>query len=61
MTEATQVSQPGYHHLFALDDTHYGMDEADSKFMKERTGFADDVALKEHIMQVAREGYAVCK
>lgn len=52
---------PHYHHKFALDDTFYGMDEEDSRFLKERTGIQDDAALKEYVMSVAREAYVVCK
>lgn len=52
---------PHYHHKFALDDTFYGVDEEDSRFLKERTGIQDDAALKEYVMSVAREAYVVCK
>lgn len=54
-------TQPHYHHKFALDDTFYGMDEEDSRFLKERTGIQDDAALKEYVMSVAREAYVICK
>lgn len=50
-----------YHHKFPLDDTFYGMDPEDSQFLKERTGIFDDSALKEHIMNVAKNGYVVRK
>lgn len=37
------------------------MDEADNRFLKERTGIEDDGELKAHVIRVAREGYEVCE
>lgn len=60
MTNPVPAGQT-YHHKFPLDDTFYGMDPEDSQFLKERTGIFDDSALKEHIMNVAKNGYVVRK
>ena len=42
-----------------VDDKYYDLDESDFQFWSSQTGLADPAALKEHILTVQKEAYAV--
>ena len=44
---------------FPLDPSIYNLDEEQRVFFKEQTGIQDDNELRDHILQVQAEAYAV--
>jgi hypothetical protein len=54
---ATETPGPGV--VPELNPELYNLDAEESAFFKQQTGISDEAALKEHIISVQKEAYAI--
>lgn len=47
-------------HVLRLDPSLYKLGDEEAAFFKQSTGIKDSEELKQHILQVQKEAYAVC-
>lgn len=58
-TSPFEMPHEPYPVLAPIDPVLYDLDEDDKLFLKSQAGIQDDVALRDHVLQIQAEAYAV--